>query len=544
MMKAIIRLLLVATGIWSFFILSAQTGTSLFGTIQEEDQEAIEALVLYPEATRNDILEATLHPELLIRIRAIQQETGQQFQDLITPYPKEVQQMLWDLTRYPDLIRRMTMLERNDNKGLNQVLENYPEVIYQRAKDAFSNYYSVLKRIDDIEQASNAAFANLLKGYAPRTQEAYKALLKLPEVLTILSDHIDLVVIAGDLYRKDPALIRHKADSLNLVVAQQQARDLADWKASLESNTNIDEDLAAVGEEFAGEYGYDDEYYDYRGDDLYYDEAVNEPVVIREYYYYNYPYWFGYPTWYVYPRWRPYPLWWDWGFYFGPGRQIIVINLPSYYFVNWYFYYPHHHYYHPYLTDHFIRYYEYHPRPVNSITTAVHTWRDHNRAVITDTWMNNERNRVEQIQEFGKFEFERRKYNDANPDKNLSQYEFYEKNTRRYPNTKATPVPETQQPRIRTTPQPKEDKAVKTPPRKTEIGKPLPPPAQREPAKIEPRKQNERLEAIKRAEELHKQRWEKQPPKPTTTQPRTLKRTEIKKTTPPKKTETPRKKNQ
>ncbi len=557
-MKTLRRLLVFVAWVLGVPILFAQTDPSLLGALEEEDKEAIEALVLYPEETRDAILEATLHPELLIRLRALQNETMTKFDAVLNKYSQETQEMLWDLTRYPGLIRQMAALRRTDRQGLNRLLENYPEVIHKRATTAFDNYYDDLLAIEIIQNSSDATFEALLSNYHESTRNAYHALLKLPEVLTILTDNIDLVVLTGDLYRKNPALVRAKADSLHLLVARQQAQDFSDWKESVEKNDAIRDDLLATSQEFAEahEYEYDDLYCDYE-DDIYYKPDQEAKIIIHEYYYYHYPYWFGYPRWYVYPRWRPYPYWWEWGFYVGPSRQIVVIHLPSYYFVNWYFYYPHHHYYYPRVTDHFVRYYNYHPRPVNSITVGVNTWRNNNREVINNAWLENEQNRLERIQEFGKFEWERRRYNEDHQDASLDPYEFYDKNARKYPNIKATSAPETKTPpRARTTTPPADQKKKVEVPRKTET----PPPAvEREKAKPTeppaPRARTERYEDIQKAKELHKQKWEpekKLPPK-TSTEPSKLKKPEVQKTTPrkvePKKTtekqsSTPRKKNE
>lgn len=512
----------------------AQGDTSLLGVLETEDQEAIEALVLYPEETREAILEATLHPELLIRIKGIQTETQAKFDALLAPYAQETQAMLWDLTRYPGLVDRLAGIERYNLREADRVLEAYPEVIHKRAKTAFDRFYDELRQISAISKTTDNAFETLLSAYNVKTQQAYRDLLELPEVLSIMSENIDLVVLTGDLYRREPELIRNKADSLHLVVARQQAQELADWQQELENNDAIRDDLTATAEEFAEahEYEYDDLYYDYEGDDLYYDAADEVEMVIREYHYYHYPYWFGYPTWYVYPRWRPYPYWWEWGFYVGPSRQIVIINLPSYYFVNWYFYYPHHHYYYPRVTDQFIRHYRYHPRSNSSITVGVNTWQNNNREIITNSWMEKEQNRVDRIRDFGKFEWERRRYNEDHPtEMEVSQSEFFEKNTRRYPNIEA-------EPRTKTTTPPRKREAIETP-RKPDITLPRTEPKKTETReRIPPKTETKRYEDMQKAKELHERKWEpkvKISPRTKTTVPEKLKKTPQKTSTPTRK---------
>jgi hypothetical protein len=523
--KWIIPLALVSAT-WTSY---AQDDTSLLGVLETEDKEAIEALVLYPEETREAILEATLHPELLIRIKGIQTETQTKFDALLAPYTQETQATLWDVTRYPGLVDRLASIDRYHLRELDQILEDYPEVIHKRARTAFDRYYDELRQINAIAETSDAAFEALLSAYDVTTQQAYRKLLELPEVLSIMSENIDLVVLTGDLYQRDPELIRGKADSLHLVLARQQAQELADWQEELENNEAIRDDLMATAEEFAEahEYEYDDLYYDYEGDDLYYNADEEVEMEVRAYHYYHYPYWFGYPRWYVYPRWRPYPYWWEWGFYIGPRRQIVIIDLPSYYFVNWYFYYPHHHYYYPRVTDQFIRHYRYHPRSNSSITIGVNNWRNNNREVITKSWIAKEQNRVERIRDYGKFEWERRRYNEDRPaEAKVSQSEFFEKYARRYPSidaeprTKGTPPRQRQELEI---PRKPDTAPSRTKRRQPEMSKPTP-----------PKTETKRFEDLQKAKEMHRRKWEpkvKISPRTRKTVPEKLKKTPPKKRT-------------
>ena len=398
----------------------AQTEKELLAQLIAEDQDAINALVLYPENTRMAILEATLYPEALIKLESIQTQTSTAFQELLGDYSKDIQQMIWDLTRYPDLIHRLA--KTDGAAAVNNVLKDYPDVIHQRAKEASRNYHHRLVKIDNLYQSADSAFKTLLSNYAPKTQDALQHLIALPEVLTILTENIRLSILVGDLYQQDPQWIIRQADSLNLEVARQNAQEMEDWKQSLEDNPEAMEELQASTEAFAEEYGYDDEYYDWEEDDVYYDNEVRE-VVVRHYYEYSYPYWFSYPSWYYYPRWRPYPFWHDWGFYYSSPRVVVVIRLPSFYFTNWYFYHPHHHYYWPHLSSHFVHHYHGHRSFGSSITTGVTVWRSQNREIITDTWLKDERSLPKRFKEYGDFETARRKYNKKYPQKEISQEE-------------------------------------------------------------------------------------------------------------------------
>lgn len=468
---------------------NAQDDKQLLAELVAAEEEAINALVLYPEETRVAILEATLYPEVLIKIESIQSQTRAGFQDLLDRYPQETQEMIWDLTRYPDLIARLVEASQDNSRDREAIIADYPTVIHTRAKEAYHNYLTELEAIHALNTQASQAFEALLVEYPASTQAALRHLLPLPEVLSILTDNIRLAVLAGALYRRDPDWLLAQVDSLHLEVARQNAQELEAWKASLEEDPKAREELKASAEAFSEEYAYDDDYYDYEQDDLYYQERQRDRVA-HDYYFYHYPYWFGYPHWYSYPRWRLYPYWYDWGFYIGPGRNLVVISLPSFYYTHWYFYYPNHHYRWSHLSAHFTRHYRAHPRLGSSITTGISVWQHRNRDVVTREWLQDDGNLSNRFREFGKFEKQRSNYNRSHPKAPLTQRQFIERNSRRYPQMAKKAVrsqaatttierqPKAQQPtkpRTRTQPdltQPRKPKTTVFPPKREKVQQP------------------------------------------------------------------------
>ena len=530
--------------------LNAQDDKAMLAQLAEEEKEAVDALVLYPEATRRAILEASLYPEALIKMERLQSQTRTSFQEMLASYPQSTQEVIWDVTRYPDLVRRLVVEGEGSPTRINAVLEDYPEEVYDNARRAGADYYEVLVEIDRLDASANQAFAAILEDYPPKAQDAMRQLLDLPEVLDILTENIELTILVGDVYKKEPDWVIHMADSLSLEVARANAQEIEDWKTELEKNPEAREELKASAQDFASEYGYDDEYYDYPEDDIYYEGQPNRYVV--EHYYYNYPYWFGYPYWYTYPRWRPYPYWYDWGFYYGPGRTIVVINLPSFYFTHWYFYRPSHHYYYPHLSAGFVRHYYGYRRSGSSICTTVSNWHNDNRGVITQSWLNDDRRLPENFREFGSFEQARERYNRDHPSRTVTQREFLEENNRRYPelaeaNRNRTPaeqeiyrepVPEKRdkapvyepdvrqreaprqqvEPKTRVEPKPKVEPQKReappqpTTPPKREIEKQreqvAPPPSRPEP-RTQPPPTRREVPQVEKGREYHKNTWEK-----------------------------------
>lgn len=418
--------------------LSAQTDDALFSDWQEDDKAAIEALVMYPEPTRYAILEVARYPEMLIRIERMQAQTSHSFQELLAGLERDEQTMIYDLTRYPGLVSRLSLAHESGQTEINAILEDYPEVIHHRAIEVCKGYGALLLEIDQMDQLADQQFGVLIASYPPTAREAAATLLDMPEVLHLLTENIRMTLLVGDLYRKDPEQLLRQMDSLQQVVAKARTEELESWQESVASDPEVSNDLQAAGSAFAEEYGYDDDYYDY-------DSPEEDKYVVERYFYYNYPYWFGYPSWYYYPRWRPYPHWYESGFYVVLDGHIVIHNLPTFYFTNWYFYWPQHHYYYPHLSRQFVRHTYYGPRPrTSSIAVSVNHWRNANRNLITDEWLRDDRKGIELFREYGKFEMDREQYNERHiRQKSLNPDEFLDRYRNRYPalsRTRATQI--------------------------------------------------------------------------------------------------------
>jgi hypothetical protein len=411
--------------------LQAQTDKELLKDLMEEEQEAVNALVLYPEETRKHILESTLHPDALIKLESVQNRTSTAFRELMEPLAKKEQEAIWDLTRYPGLIHQLALQRTGSKKSIEDILADYPEVIHRRAKEVASNQNLPLVAVDELNQAAESAFNSTLSEYPPKTETSLRALLALPEVLTILTENIRLTVLVGHVYAKEPAWVLQQADSLHLEMARLNAQELEDWKTSVENDPEAMAELNASAKAYNEEYGYDDAYYEYEEEVT---EAPREQVVVHHHHYdYYYPYWFSYPYWYAYPRWTYHPAWYDWGFYYYPDQPVFFFGLPSYYFLYWYFDRPYHHRYYPHLSAHFVRHYHGHRRSGSGISTAVNDWQHKNRDVISKDWMKDDGKLPKRFKEYGEFESSREKYNQKNPSKEISRKDFVNQHEKKYP---------------------------------------------------------------------------------------------------------------
>lgn len=423
--------ILLSATLWS------QSNEDQLQRLMEDDPEGLNTIIAAEPNVQEAVLEAATQPELLSQLRTIQDRSRAAFESIVSPYSQETQQIFWDLTRYPNLVSRLAKDGKGTESGAAYVLRDYPEVIHARAKEANKYYYTLLVKIDDLEKSTNQDFNNLLNRYPRRTQDVFRLLLNNPEALSTLTQRNYTAETLADLYRNDANWITYRLRELNQERTQQSSAQLEDWRNSVQSDPEAVQELTESAQAYSKEYGYDDEYYgeDF-DDDTYSSNSYNNyndrQVVVKNYYYYNYPYWFGYPTWYRAPRWRPVPVWYDYGFVWRPNRPIVIVRMPSFYFVNWYFYRPWHHYRYARLSNCFVDYYYRYPRSYNTIVINVNTWKYRNRAVVHDDWLRDRDRRIERLREFGQFEQERRTYNRDNRSRELSQRDYLEKNESKY----------------------------------------------------------------------------------------------------------------
>lgn len=485
--------------------------TGIMQQMKQDEQDAVEAIALYPEKERNAILIAAANPEILVRMQHLQRKSESDFQDLLGPMHESEQKVLFNLARYPDLVQKITAGgKRKSNKEMEAITAGYPDEVKNQAITVNKENFSQLASINNMYQSFNNAFENLIDGYPVATKNAYRELLKLPEVLEILTDNMSTTVLLGDLYKRQPEQLKLELDSLNKVVAEQKAKELNDWKEELEKNPQAMNEFEQESKEFAAQQGYDDTDY---GSPL--PQNYTTTTVYVQHVWQPYPYWFGYPWWYSYPCWYPYPWWYHWGYYYGPGNVIVFIGLPSYYYVNWHFHHHRHFYRYPHYTNQMVNHYYGHRNTSSSVSRGVSMWEHQLSNELPKDWLANDVDRVNRIKEYGEFK-------DAYDQKVISsrgippsEKEFLQSNAAKYPTLKGV-LKDTPQ----TTSKPdyypeKAQPAVTMPQKSNEVYKPKP--------KVIENKQPEYRE-INRARDYHENKWEINRPQPRTT-PRQAPRT-------------------
>ncbi|MEQ9660716.1 hypothetical protein, partial [Fulvivirga sp.] len=220
---------------------------------ETDNQEVIEALALYPDNIRNAILETSLHPELLVRLGTLQTKSKEAFHQLVQYLPEDEQKKYWELSRYPGLINKLVEGGQKSKKEIESLLQDYPQEVHPIAVDYGVSRYRTLAQMSEIEKQVNESIEQLLSRYEPNTKANIQLLLKYPEVLQIMIDHIDLVVLVGDYYRQDAAKLLAKADSMREVQLERQAQETEAWRKGLEEDPMALKEFEEVSKGFKSE---------------------------------------------------------------------------------------------------------------------------------------------------------------------------------------------------------------------------------------------------------------------------------------------------
>ncbi len=465
----------------SKYLLLLLLSSSLFVNAQDgkliandmDNQEVIEALVLYPDNIRNAILETSLHPELLVRLGTLQTHSKAAFNQLIQYLPEEEQKKYWELSRYPGLINKLVDGGQKSKKGIEPLLQDYPKEVHATALDYGVSRYRTLAQMNEIEKQVNESIEQLLSRYETNIKTHIHLLLKYPEVLQIMIDHIDLVVLVGDYYRQDAPKLLAKADSIREVQLERQEQETEAWREGLEEDPMALKEFEEVSKGFKSEVeeevNYDPMYPNAVAPDKNDKESETNPSekTIVVYNYYPYPFWYGYPVWFPYVYWYQYPYWYHWGYYYEGGNAIIVYSLPSYHYFYWYFQYPSHFYRYPYLSDYIIRFYNQResagPSRRSTLSSSLNDYRATSRNALLDDIIDekNDQIRRQKLSEYGRLEESYQEALRKKPDNTGTRESFYNANKRKYPylsgttrNVRSTPAPTITLPqnRLRTMP--------------------------------------------------------------------------------------------
>ncbi len=397
--------------------------------LSEDEQMVVEAIALYPKEQREEILLVSANPEILVRLSKIQENSAAEFKEIMSDLEFDVQKKIYDLVRFPDLVGEICNSgEKRKESALKDILDkgDYPESVRQNASFLNKHYFNTLNEINELTARSEANFTVLIAPYGTDIQKAAMELVGLPEVLSLLNENINMTILLGDIYTRDPVWLMNELDRLNTELAEEKTRELNEWKESLESDSQAMKDYEAAAQEFADEEGY--------RPGQYYGEVDMNTIYVQSYWH-PYPYWYGYPYWYSYPYWYEYPWWYHWGYYYGPNRTVVIIGLPSTTFVHWHFEHAHHFHRYPHFTDQYIRHYHHHRRSRSSVTTVVRHWEREVTPQVPRNFMTEDEGRVKRIQDYGHYreDYDKKVIEARGQTPVPSQREFLKDNADKYP---------------------------------------------------------------------------------------------------------------
>jgi hypothetical protein len=423
-----LRIFLSLTMLASTFQVWAQQ-EQLSQLTTDEERKAVEAIALYPENQRTAILEAAMHPEVLVRMQNLQNKSETEFQEILFPLTRADQENFYDLARSPQLIEDMgSGNTKKSRTEMSEILSKYPKDMHESANEVNDKQFKTLLTVRDLFKKSNDKFEDLLLGYPPKTQQAYRTLLEVPEVLEILTDNMTTTVLLGDIYRRYPAQLNKELDALQVSVSAQKAREQEEWQKSLKENPEALAEYEQSAQQFAQEQGYDERVYQNQTGDSYTNVYVN-------YVWQPYPYWFGRPWWHAHRYWYPYPYWYHWGFYYGPGGGMVFMGLPSYGFMNWHFYNYANFYYYPHFTNVIITHCH-RSNTGSSMNSVVRDWENDVSRETPRDFLREDNNRVDRLREFGKFEMDYQETVQRETANAPDKLDYLSANQARYPQMK------------------------------------------------------------------------------------------------------------
>lgn len=423
-MKNVQKIIALAFLLFPVNHINAQRKSVFPERLLKEDSATVAAIAVYPESVRKNILEACLYPEALIKIEILQENTSASFKSALQDYSKETQIKIWDIARYPGLLTAMTQGGKKSKEELKKIASSYPSEVSETIMESGRKDFELLVKVNQLNKKSEDAFEELMKDYPAAARPAFQEIVKYPEAIKVLTSGMRVTVLLGDAYKKDAEAVRSTLDSLSIVYARQNAKNLEDWKNGLEKNPEAKKEMEKAAEKFAKDEGYDE-------DEL----VINDPEIVINYVYYPYSYWMGYPWWYEYPYWYPYPYWYDWGFYW-TSHGIVYIGLPSYYYTWWYFNHYHHHYYYYHFTDYCVNYHYGHRNSITGFNREVSRWITVNENKLPQNYFSEAKGRPERIKELGRFDIEYSESGGKIEGKGVSRDEYLQANADRYPQMK------------------------------------------------------------------------------------------------------------
>jgi len=319
---------------------TAQTmpGNQASPVVADTDPKSLQSAVAsYRDDVRQSILLVSQQPQVLARLANQQAQTQQAFTALIQPFGQTKQGWFYDMARFPDLLHTLATLPAGSDKATVQTItKTLPADLQETAWKLYRHHNADLVQADNLNQQADQSFAALLAPLDAPTQAAFRQLMNLPDVLSMLTSQPEQTAQLGQSYQADPDGITQQLATMHDNQDAQNKQELAAYQRELNQDPQAQQELQQAGQAYAQANGYSS-------------NGINPNPAWASMSAYNqnpYSYWFGYPYWYGSPLWYPSAFGYGTGFYYGLGGNMVVFGLPSIGFSNWFFnrgygYYPH-----------------------------------------------------------------------------------------------------------------------------------------------------------------------------------------------------------
>lgn len=296
---------------------TADTNPSLFSSI-----------ATYRDDVRRSVLLASQEPQVLNKLVQQQANSQQAFGNLIQAYGQTKQGWFYDMARFPDIQHALALLPAGSDQSIVQAItKSMPANLQESAWKLYRHHHDDLVQADNLNQQANQAFEALIDPLDSATQTAFRQLITMPDVLSLMTQQMDQTTQLGRNYQADPQGVTQQLTALHDSLDVQNKQQLADYQQQLDQDPQARQELQQAGQEYAKANGYN--------------TGINPnpawPVNSPNYYQNPYSYWFGYPYWYGTAMWYPSAWWYNTGFYYGLGGNMVLFGLPSYGFSNWFF---------------------------------------------------------------------------------------------------------------------------------------------------------------------------------------------------------------
>ena len=100
------------------------------------------------------------------------------------------------------------------------LVKAYPEGVQQPALDVYRDHFGDLAKINGFYQSSQNAMDDITAHYAPQVRADFNKVVANPDVMSLLTDNINLTVSLGEDYRANPAHVEQYLDSLHTQIDQ------------------------------------------------------------------------------------------------------------------------------------------------------------------------------------------------------------------------------------------------------------------------------------------------------------------------------------